>query len=306
MSNGLMARGGAIWAPLTTVLIWSGNTVVTKAAAGVISPGSISFYRWAIAFIVLLPFVGRAAWRGRAVAIRYWRKMAVIGALGMVLYQSLAYEAARSTTAVNMGVIVALMPLLSILFASALSGEALSAGKIAGGCISLAGLIYLTSRGDPASLLHGGFHPGDGLMLLAVTANVLYGVLLKRWAIPLPLWHQMLWQIGLSVLMLLPVWLLGPISPITAANLPLILYAAILASLVAPVCWMIGIARLGAARSSLFVNLLPVVVAGLAALLLDEQLHFYDFIGGGLALLGVMLGMREAKAVPKSAANAAL
>ena len=62
---------------------------------------------------------------------------------------------------------------------------------------------------------------------------------------------------------------------------------------------MIGIARLGASRSSLFVNLLPVVVAILAASLLHEQLHGYDFIGGGLALLGVMLGMRDAKVAPK-------
>ena len=60
-------------APLLTVLIWSGNAIVTKASAGVISPGSISFYRWLLAFVVLLPFVGRAAWRrdrGHAVPAR--------------------------------------------------------------------------------------------------------------------------------------------------------------------------------------------------------------------------------------------
>jgi len=41
----------AALAPLCTVLIWSGNTIVTKAASGVISPGSISFYRWLLAFL---------------------------------------------------------------------------------------------------------------------------------------------------------------------------------------------------------------------------------------------------------------
>ena len=41
-------------APLATVLIWSGNVVVTEAAFGVIAPGSIAFYRWLIAFLVLL------------------------------------------------------------------------------------------------------------------------------------------------------------------------------------------------------------------------------------------------------------
>ncbi len=286
---------GVVLAPLLTVLIWPGNTIVTKAAAGVISPGSISFYRWLLAFLVLLPFMGRAAWHGRAVLARYWWKLACLGALGMVIYQSLAYEAAKTTTAVNMGVMLALMPLLSTLLASILAGERLTIGRIAGGIVSLAGLAYLTSQGHPATLLTGGFHIGDGLMLVAVLANSLYGVMLKRWTIPLSMWQQLFWQIGFSTLLLLPVWLMGTISPITSANLPLILYAAIPTSLLAPLCWMIGIQRLGAARTSLFINLLPIVVALLAWGILGEQLLSYHAIGGALALLGVGLGLRETK-----------
>jgi drug/metabolite transporter (DMT)-like permease len=94
--------------------------------------------------------------------------------------------------------------------------------------------------------------------------------------------------------LLLPIWLLGPISPITPANLPLILYAALPTSLLAPFCWMIGIARLGAARTALFINLLPIVVAALAWATLGEQLHTNHAIGGGLALIGVAIGLWEA------------
>jgi drug/metabolite transporter (DMT)-like permease len=286
---------GTTLAPLLTVLIWSGNVIVTEAAAGVISPGSISFYRWFLAFVVLLPFVGKAAWQGRAILARYWWKLACLGALGMVIYQSLAYEAAKTTTAVNMGVMLALMPLLSTLLASILAGERLTMGRILGGIVSLVGLVYLTSHGHPATLLTGGFHIGDGLMLVAVLANSLYGVMLRRWTIPLPMWQQLFWQIGFSTLLLLPVWLMGTISPITSANLPLILYAAIPTSLLAPLCWMIGIQRLGAARTSLFINLLPIVVAVLAWGILGEQLFPYHYIGGALALIGVGLGLREVK-----------
>lgn len=285
----------AILAPLLTVLIWSGNTIVTKAAAGVISPGSISFYRWFLAFVILAPFVGRDAWRNRAVLAQYWWKLAVLGSLGMVIYQSLAYEAAKTTTAVNMGVMLALMPLISTLSASLLAGERLTAPRILGGVVSLAGLVYLTSQGHPATLLTEGLHIGDGLMLVAVTANSLYGVMLKRWAMPLPMWQQLFWQIGFSTLLLLPVWLMGTISPITSANLPLILYAAIPTSLLAPLCWMIGIQRLGAARTSLLINLLPIVVAVLAWGILGETLQSYHAIGGALTLLGVGLGLREVK-----------
>ncbi|MFB2562617.1 DMT family transporter [Rhizobium sp. IMFF44] len=283
-------------APLLTVLIWSGNTVVTKASAGVISPGSISFYRWLLAFIVLLPFVGRAAWGNRALLREHWLKLAILGALGMVIYQSLAYEAAKTTSAVNMGVMLALMPLLSTFFASLLASEKLTAASIAGGAISLIGLIYLTSQGNPMRLVNGGFHIGDGLMIIAVLANALYGVMLRRWAMPLSMWQQLFWQIGFSTLLLVPVFLMGDISPITTANLPLILYAAIPTSLVAPFCWMIGIHKLGAGRASLLINLLPIVVAALAWALLGEQLHSYHAIGGALALIGVGLGLRKVPA----------
>jgi drug/metabolite transporter (DMT)-like permease len=283
-------------APLLTVLIWSGNTVVTKASAGVISPGSISFYRWLLAFVVLLPFIGRAAWRNRALLREHWLKLAILGALGMVIYQSLAYEAAKTTSAVNMGVMLALMPLLSTFFASLLAGEKLTATSIAGGAISLIGLIYLTSQGDPMRLANGGFHIGDGLMIVAVLSNALYGVMLRRWAMPLPMWQQLFWQIGFSTLLLIPIFLMGDISPITTTNLPLILYAAIPTSLVAPFCWMIGIHKLGASRTSLLINLLPIIVAALAWALLGEQLHSYHAIGGALALIGVGLGLRKAPA----------
>ncbi len=280
-------------APLLTVLIWSGNTVVTKASAGVISPGSISFYRWLLAFIVLLPFVGRTAWRNRALIREYWLKLAILGALGMVIYQSLAYEAAKTTSAVNMGVIVALMPLLSTFFASLLAAEKLTVTSLMGGSISLIGLVYLTSQGDPMRLANGGFHIGDGLMIVAVLSNALYGVMLRRWAMPFPMWQQLFWQIGFSTLLLIPIFLMGDISPITTANLPLILYAAIPTSLLAPLCWMIGIQRLGAGRTSLLINLLPIVVAALAWALLGEQLYYYHAIGGALALIGVGLGLHK-------------
>ncbi|SCB28030.1 DMT family transporter [Rhizobium multihospitium] len=283
-------------APLLTVLIWSGNTVVTKASAGVISPGSISFYRWLLAFIVLLPFVGRSAWRNRALLREHWLKLAILGALGMVIYQSLAYEAAKTTSAVNMGVMLALMPLLSTLLAGLLAGERLTIASLAGGAISLIGLVYLTSRGNPMILVNGGFHIGDGLMIIAVLANALYGVMLRRWAMPLSLWQQLFWQIGFSTLLLIPVFLAGEISPVTTANLPLILYAAIPTSLIAPFCWMIGIHKLGAGRASLLINLLPIIVAALAWALLGEQLHSYHAIGGALALVGVGVGLRKAPA----------
>ena len=290
----------AALAPLWAVLIWTGNTLVTKAAAAVIAPSSIAFYRWLLAFLVLTPFLGRAAWKQRALLAQHWRELALLGGLGMGAYQGMAYVAAKSTTAINMGVIVALMPLVSALLANAMSTEAMSKRTIAGALISLAGLVILTTQGRPLALLRGDIHGGDLLMLVAVTSNALYGVLVKRWALPLSTWQQLYAQIGCGVLLIAPFWIAGPMSPITQANAPLVHYAAIPASIGAPFFWMTGIKRLGAARAALFMNLLPVFVALAAWGLLGEPLHAYHAVGGAVALLGVALGLHAARSLAPS------
>ena len=80
-------------------------------------------------------------------------------------------------------------------------------------------------------------------------------------------------------------------SPVTATNLPLILYAGVAASLLAPFCWITGVRRIGAARASLFLNLLPVIVAVLAYFVLGEHLQVYHVVGGAVALIGVAIAL---------------
>ena len=281
----------AVAAPLVTVCLWAGNTIVTRSAAGVVEPASMAFYRWLLAFAVLTPFLLPAVWRRRETVRGNWTKLAVLGVLGMALYQGLAYEAAKTTTAINMGVIVALMPLMAVLLAGLFAGEPPTARRIAGVGVSAAGLVVLVTGGEPSRLVEAGIAFGDGLMLIAVFSNALYGVLIKRWTTPLTSWQQLYVQIGFGTLFILPFWIVSPVSPPTAANLPLILYAAIAASLLAPVFWIVGIRRLGAARATLFLNLLPPIVAGLAWGLLGEEIRAFHLVGGVVALIGVAIAL---------------
>jgi drug/metabolite transporter (DMT)-like permease len=291
-SHGTPAHPLASLAPLAAIAIWTGNTLVTKAAAGLIAPASITLYRWALAFLVLTPFVAREAWRHRAVVARRWHQLAVLGCLASAVYQGLAYEAAKTTTAMNMGVIVAMMPLFSALLARTVTHEALSVRQVSGTLVSAAGIVYLITHGRPGALLSGQAHVGDALMLVAVFSNAIYGVLLRRWAIPLGTWTQLYVQIGFGTLLVLPFWLASDISPLTRANAPLVLYAALPASIGAPFFWMTGMRLLGPARTTLYMNLLPVLVALCAWLWLGEQPQAYHLVGGLAALAGVMLGSR--------------
>ncbi len=278
--------------PLFAVLIWSVNAIVSKLSAGAIDPAAISFYRWLLALLTLTPFVLPALWRNRRQVMSVWWKLLVLGLLGMVLYQCLTYYAAHSVSALFMGILSALIPLLTVLLSVFILRLAPTLGILLGTLLSFGGLVWLVSQGQPAQLLTHGLGKGELMMFAASGSYALYGVLTRRWAIDLPGWQSLYMQIFFGVLLLLPGFLLAPEVGLTAQNIPLVLFAGIPASIIAPFLWIQGVLRMGASTASIFMNLTPIFTAVIAVLLLHEELHGYHFIGGGITLLGVMLAQR--------------
>ncbi|MBO2554201.1 DMT family transporter [Shewanella algae] len=280
--------------PLLAVAIWAGNSLVNKLSAGVIAPEAISFYRWAFALLLLTPVLLPGVWRRRAMIRPHLGKLAVLASLGMVLNQSLAYFAAATTSATNMALITSLVPVLSLLLAVPLLGVRLSKLALLGAFISFSGLLFMLSQGDLARLSTS-VVPGDLLLLLAAVVYALYGVLLKRWSLQLPTWDLLYMQILFAVFMLSPLLLFASSISITQASLPLIAYAAICASILAPWAWIKAIALLGTERTAIFMNLMPIFTAVLASTLLGEQLGVPHYVGGALVLTGVSLVQYRAR-----------
>ncbi|MNR37596.1 EamA-like transporter family protein [compost metagenome] len=92
--------------------------------------------------------------------------------------------------------------------------------------------------------------------------------------------------------MLFPLFVASPKVGPTLQNIPLVLYACLLASMVAPLAWMQAVVRLGPSRTTLFFNLLPLITALIAAVVLHEQLALYHLVGGLMTLGGVLLSER--------------
>ncbi|WP_215781818.1 DMT family transporter [Paludibacterium sp. B53371] len=275
--------------PLLAVLIWGGNTIVSKLSAGSIDAAAISFYRWLIAALCMTPFVWRDWLAQRVLIRRHAGQLVLLGFLGMVAYQCLAYLAAKTTTATNMGLLQATLPLLTVALSVLWLGERVTRGDLVGGVLSLVGLVYLLSHGDPAGLLRLGVAPGDGIMLLACLAYAAYSVLLKRWPIALNRWASLCLQIWCAVGFLLVYYLAAGAPGVRLVALPLVLYAGLPASLLAPMLWLAGVQALGPQRTAALMNLMPVITVAIASLLLGESLHAYHLVGGALVLGGVLL-----------------
>jgi drug/metabolite transporter (DMT)-like permease len=275
--------------PILATLIWAGSTVVNRLSVGTIEPAAISFYRWLTALLVLTPVVLPRTWRVRHEARPHLHKLFVLGVLGMSLYQSLAYFAAHTVTATSMGLILASMPLLTMLLAAPILGTRPTWEVVVGALISFFGLAWLISGGDLSQLWQQGMGRGEAMMLLASLSYSLYCVLVKRWRIPLPTWESLYIQIFFGTLVLIPAFVMAPRVRLTAENLPLVLFAGLFASALAPGLWMRGLNSIGAEKTAVLMNLVPLFTAVLALLMLGEQMHHYHFVGGALILGGIAL-----------------
>lgn len=275
--------------PLLAVLIWSVNAVVNKAAASVIDPAAISFYRWCLAFLIMTPFLVMPVWHHRKTVKQHWWKLFILGALGMVMYQSLAYYAAHYVSATFMGILNSLIPLLTVVISIFVLRIVPTVGILLGTLLSIGGLIWLISQGEPSHLLSQGLGLGELMMFIASASYALYGVLTKRWSIPLPNWQSLYVQIGFGVLLLLPNFFMAESVALNKDNIGLVIFAGIGPSILAPYLWILGVMKLGANATSIFMNLMPLFTAVIAIALLGEELHSYHLVGGGIVLLGVIL-----------------
>ncbi|ENU1225328.1 MULTISPECIES: DMT family transporter [Providencia] len=278
--------------PLIAVLLWSVNAIVNKAASTAIDPAAISFYRWALAFLVMTPFVLRSVLRNYKMVMKHWWQLAILGALGMMLYQSLAYYAAHSVSATFMGIMNSMIPLLTVIISIFVLRVIPTVGIVLGSILSLCGLVWLVSQGSPSALFSQGLGQGEAMMLVASAAYALYGVLTKRWSIQLSSWDALYVQIFFGVIMLLPNFLFAEDVSLNSQNIGLVVFAGIAASIIAPALWIQGVMRLGANTTSIFMNLAPVFTAIIAIFALGEELKSYHLIGGGVVLLGVMLAQQ--------------
>ncbi|MCC8381557.1 DMT family transporter [Xenorhabdus sp. PB30.3] len=278
--------------PLIAVLIWSANAVVSKSAATSIEPGAIAFYRWFVAFLILTPFILLPVLKQWKTITPHWWKLLILGFLGMVLNQSLIYYAAHTVSATLIGILTSLIPLLTIILSIFVLRITPTIGIILGSALSLFGLIWLVGKGEPSTLLENGLGIGDIMMFIASAAYALYGVLTKRWAIPLPNWQALYIQIGFGVLLLSPNFMMTEDVQLTSDNIPLVLFAGIPASIIAPYVWIQGVSRLGANMTSIFMNLAPVFTAMIAIVVLHEKMYSYHLIGGGIVLAGVMIAQQ--------------
>lgn len=283
-------------------LLWAGNAVVGRMVAPLVPPITLNFLRWAFALLLLLPFAWRLLRPGSPIWPRMLRRYALLGLLGIGMYNALQYLALKTSTPVNVTLVAASMPVFMMALGRAFFGQAVTRLQLAGAGLSIAGVLVVLAHGELEHLSQVRFVPGDLYMLLATAAWALYSWLLTQPGDPPAVRSD--WA-GFLMAQLLPgvAWsgLFAVAETATTTQSiqwgwPLavaLIYVAVGPALVAYRCWGAGVQRVGPTVAGFFSNLTPLFAALFSAAFLGEPPRPFHAVAFALIVGGIVVSSRR-------------
>lgn len=276
----------------TATLCWGGNAVAGKLAVGHISPMMLTFWRWFFAVVIIFAISVPYLVKDWPVIRRNIPILAFLGVIGYVVFNAALYTAVNYTTAINVAVEQAVIPMLIFVFNFLLFRTKVTFAQILGFSLTLLGGLVTAAHGDLATLLTLSVNFGDAIMMIAVVAYAVYTVAL-RWR-PQINWRSLMAIPALFALIFTTPLMLwenasgATIWPDTNGWI-IALYTAIFASLVAQIFYIKGVEHIGGNRAGLFINLVPVFGTLLSVAVLGENLQAFHVVALVLALGGIAI-----------------
>lgn len=278
-----------------SALFWGASAIAGKWLFTVLRPAQVTFLRFALAALALGGVVTLARRQAGPVSLGEHARLAVLGAVGVSLCYYFYFEGLYYSSAFNAGLIEATIPLVTLALSVLMKEERLDTAQTTGFTLAYIGVLIIVTRLDLAVIRAFDYNRGDVLLLLGTLCFGLYNVLLRKFRFSFTSQNTKLFYIFLygSLPLLAWVWLDAQHAPLNwaldAHGWLALAVLALGASVLAYVFFNQGIEQIGASRASSFINLVPVITAGLAFALLGERPDFSQLLGSAVILLGVSL-----------------
>jgi drug/metabolite transporter (DMT)-like permease len=283
-------------------IFWSGAFITGKIAVREFSALSLTFFRFLFALpliFLILRIREPEKWKPQKTQ---WVPLITLGIIGTFLYHALFFSSLKYTTAINSSLIGAMNPMVTTFLAILFFREKVTPLRILGILLSFIGVFLIVTNGDLQILTTLRFNYGDILMFIAVWCWATYAVISRRYMQKYQLTPLMTtaYTFLVCTIVALPLFLWE--KPFNIINISLagwlsILYMAIFASVLGYMFQLLAIQYIGAAKASIFINLVPIFTITQSLLILHEPFSVFKFISGGIILIGVYLASRPDKEV---------
>ena len=154
-------------------LFWGGNAVSGKLAVGHLSPMLITAGRWAFACAIIAAWGWRYLQKDWLVVRRHLPLLFLLGTLGFTLFNVALYGGLVFTTAINVSIEQAGVPLFVFITSFVLFRTRVTTAQVIGFLLSLVGIVLVATHGEPIRVLELDLNLGD---LMMVGGAIVYGV----------------------------------------------------------------------------------------------------------------------------------
>lgn len=286
-----------------TSFFWSGAFIAGKVSVQEFPPFALTFFR----FLFALPFIFTIFFfrepKSLIPSARQWPALIVLGFIGTFLYHVLFFTSLNYTTAINSSIIGATNPMVTTLLATLFFSERLTIWRVIGILLSFGGVFLFITNGDLLLISQFHFNKGDLLMLTAVTFFAIYSLLSRRYMKAYNLSPLMVtaYTFLICVVVAIPFVLWERpatyLFSTTVSGWLSILYMSVFASVLGYLFQMVAIQRIGASRTAVFINLVPIFTIILSVTIIGESITLIKLMSAAIVLTGVYLATRPASSV---------
>ena len=278
----------------------SSNIIIGSIAVRTIEPFTLTFFRWGLAFLIILPMAWRAMANHRHLLLEQWKLISLNAFLAMGLCGTGVYWALKNTSATNGTLIYTASPVIIVLMEWLFRGRPISLREILGIIAAICGILFIIFKGSLTAMLAIEFNSGDLLFVLAATSWAIYSVLSKNKAlhqVPTVGMFAIVALIGALIQVPFMIWELSGTGtfPTTQDQWSSLLGLAFISSVLAFISYQFGIKTLGPATAGIFMYFMPPVGVLLAVVFLGEHFQPFHMVGLVLVLSGVILATFPAK-----------
>ena len=280
---------------LFTSVVWGTTFVSTRLLiTNGLSPHGIMFVRFIIGYIMLCIL---SKGRIKVKSLKEEFLFFLAGLCGMTLYQLFENVALSYTQASNVSVLISVAPLITGILASRFSGEKLTNSFLLGFIISISGIfiiglndsfvLKISPKGDLLAILGAavwGFYSiiikalgSRSYNIISVTRRIFfYGMTITAFVMP---------SLGFDI----------TVSYFTTPKFLFnLMYLGLIASAICFVTWYYAIKILGAAKSSVYIYLNPLITILFSVVFLNEHITAYMVVGTVLIVTGLLISeMRD-------------
>ena len=271
-----------------TIMMWSLNLIYSSHLAGALTPVQISFYRWFIASIIMLPFFFKNLQTDWKNLKKHWLLIFIMALSGISGINYFIYHAGYTASPTNMALISILGPIFLII----LSAQAISFIQMLGISVTVFGVLLIILDGNFTNLTDFNFVPGDVFMLGSALLFAIYSLSQRKLPDNINSSSLLLAAILLSTLIFTPAFVyqfsLTDFLNLDYQTWAILFILGFANSFLAYLCWDNAVPKIGTVAAGSLYYTMPIFTMFFSYIFLNQIPDFIKLFGIAVISLGIV------------------